>query len=104
MTIRECIESKARQIRVLWLLSLVAIAVGITLLPQMVDRLDVYGPLAIAIPTMIVTTRIMWRTRCPRCRNTLYDLVGRASAQGLERMPMSCSHCSLSIDEPMRPL
>lgn len=102
MTIREYIEGKATQIRVLWLLSLIAVVVGMICLPQMVDRLDLYGPLVILIPTMIVTTRIMWRAKCPRCRNTLYELVAQASAQGLERMPMSCSYCSLSIDEPMR--
>jgi hypothetical protein len=102
MTIREYIESKAKQIRVLWLLSLIAVAAGIICLPQMVDRLDVYGPLVIFIPTMIVTTRIMWRAKCPRCGITLADLVGQAAARGLEAMPICCSSCSLSIDERMK--
>jgi hypothetical protein len=103
MTIREYIKSRGRVVRkfsLVWIST--ATIFGFALSSFVEHTVSRNWWVFMAITLVVVTTAIERRTKCPRCKRTLsqlvYESAWRTTGDIHDRV---CPHCKVSLDEPM---
>ena len=102
MRIREYVQGRGRLVRLLNLRWIVGpLALLLFIVPGLNQMSIVFGALTAFFLLLVASYAIAWQTKCPRCRDRLFTLTLRAAKPSFARTPAFCSHCGVSLDEPM---